>query len=100
MRLQGLLEFLAHEPYYARAHWNHLLLKPLEQHGSDGALPLMQLLKGVMLRRTKRHVGEQPDEYQRWLCCSPDELQLVQQGSLVWLWRNAFGPPSGPMTSL
>ena len=57
--LQGLLEFLAHEPYYTRAHWNHLLLKPLEQHGPDGALPLMHLLKGVMLRRTKRHVGEQ-----------------------------------------
>ena len=59
---QGLLEFLAHAPYYMRAHWNHLLLKPLQQHG-PGALPLMQLLKGVMLRRTKRHVGEQMDEH-------------------------------------
>ncbi len=79
--MQGLLEFLAHEPYYTRAHWNHLLLKPLEQHGPDGALPLMQLLKGVMLRRTKRHVGEQLYEGWQWPCCSPDECHLMQECS-------------------
>jgi hypothetical protein len=54
--VQGLLEFLAYEPFYDGKSWNNLVLRKHET-GPERLLPLCSLLKGVMLRRTKEDVG-------------------------------------------
>ncbi len=53
---QGLLEFLAYEPFYDNKSWSSLVLRRHET-GPERLLPLCSLLKGVMLRRTKEDVG-------------------------------------------
>ncbi len=53
---QGLLEFLAYEPFYDNKSWSSLVLRRYET-GPERLLPLCSLLKGVMLRRTKEDVG-------------------------------------------
>ena len=53
---QGLLEFLAYEPFYDNKNWSSLVLRKGET-GLERLLPLCSLLKGVMLRRTKDDVG-------------------------------------------
>ena len=55
-RLQGLLEFLACEPYFDSKVWN-ALIQPYNEHGSERLTRLCSLLRGVMLRRTKEDVG-------------------------------------------
>ena len=50
--LQGLLEFLAYEPFYHPREWDSIIKAP----GRLGSL--RQLLHGVMLRRTQADVGE------------------------------------------
>ncbi len=55
---QGLLEFLAYEPFYHSTVWRSLLHGPLEGKHPEGSLPLRSLMQGVMLRRTKAHVGQ------------------------------------------
>ena len=55
--IQGLLEFLAYEPFYHSNVWRGLLHGPLESNHPEGSLPLRSLMQGVMLRRTKAHVG-------------------------------------------
>lgn len=57
MRVQGLLEFLAYEPFYHNNVWRALLLQPLQGGHSDAKTPLRSLVHGVMLRRTRAHVG-------------------------------------------
>ncbi len=57
---QGLLEFLAYEPFYHSTVWRSLLHGPLEGNHPEGSLPLRSLMQGVMLRRTKAHVGQSP----------------------------------------
>lgn len=54
--VQGLLEFLAYEPFYDNRSWNQVVLRKHES-GLERLLPLCSLLKGVMLRRTKQDVG-------------------------------------------
>jgi hypothetical protein len=54
--VQGLLEFLAYEPFYDNRSWSSLVLRRHET-GPERLLPLCSLLKGVMLRRTKEDVG-------------------------------------------
>lgn len=56
MCTQGLLEFLAYEPFYDSKSWSALVLRRHET-GPERLLPLCSLLKGVMLRRTKEDVG-------------------------------------------
>ena len=56
MSVQGLLEFLAYEPFYDNRSWSSLVLRRHET-GPERLLPLCSLLKGVMLRRTKEDVG-------------------------------------------
>lgn len=53
---QGLLEFLAYEPFYDNRNWSSLVLRRGEA-GLERLMPLCSLLKGVMLRRTKEDVG-------------------------------------------
>ncbi|KAK9915395.1 hypothetical protein WJX75_008587 [Coccomyxa subellipsoidea] len=53
--IQGLLEFLAYEPFYDNRSWSSLVLRRHET-GPERLLPLCSLLKGVMLRRTKEDV--------------------------------------------
>ena len=53
---QGLLEFLAYEPFYDNRNWSSLVLRKGEA-GLERLMPLCSLLKGVMLRRTKDDVG-------------------------------------------
>jgi len=55
---QGLLEFLAYEPFYHSTVWRSLLHGPLEGKHPEGSLPLRSLMQGIMLRRTKAHVGQ------------------------------------------
>ncbi len=59
MHAQGLLEFLAYEPFYDNKSWGTLVLRKHEL-GPERLLPLCSLLKGVMLRRTKEDVGAPP----------------------------------------
>ena len=54
--LQGLLEFLAYEPFYDSRSWSSLVLRRGEA-GPERLAPLCSLLRGVMLRRTKDSVG-------------------------------------------
>ena len=54
--LQGLLEFLAYEPFYDSRIWSSLVLRRGEA-GPERLAPLCSLLRGVMLRRTKDSVG-------------------------------------------
>ena len=61
-RVQGLLEFLAYEPFYDGRAWGALLLRRGEA-GPQRLLPLCSLLRGVMLRRTKDDVGT-PDPWE------------------------------------
>ena len=56
---QGLLEFLAYEPFYDNRNWSSLVLRKGEA-GLERLMPLCSLLKGVMLRRTKDDVGTPP----------------------------------------
>ena len=79
--MQGLLEFLAYEPFYANRNWSSLVLRKGEA-GPERLLPLCSLLRGVMLRRTKDDVGAPPD----WLmltqrlyleCCGHSGLLMV-----------------------
>ena len=74
--MQGLLEFLAYEPFYDGRAWGQLLLRRGEA-GPQRLLPLCSLLRGVMLRRTKEDVGARP------LCtaprCSMHHLYLQRQ---------------------
>ena len=58
--LQGLLEFLAYEPFYHSHVWRALLQKPLLGNHPDAKTPLRSLMQGVMLRRTRAHVGTRP----------------------------------------
>ena len=55
--VQGLLEFLAYEPFYHNDVWRAVLQKPLLGRHSDATTPLRSLMQGVMLRRTRAHVG-------------------------------------------
>ena len=54
--LQGLLEFLAYEPFYDSRIWSSLVLRRGEAV-PERLAPLCSLLQGVMLRRTKDSVG-------------------------------------------
>ena len=60
MHVQGLLEFLAYEPFYHNNVWRALLLQPLLGGHTDAKTPLRSLVQGVMLRRTRAHVGTAP----------------------------------------
>lgn len=60
MDVQGLLEFLAYEPFYHNDVWRAVLQKPLLGRHPDATTPLRSLMQGVMLRRTRAHVGTCP----------------------------------------
>lgn len=67
---QGLLEFLAYEPFYDNRNWGSLVLRKGEA-GLERLLPLCSLLKGVMLRRTKDDVGPpHRHAFCNHVCCS------------------------------
>ncbi len=57
--VKGLLEFLALEPFYHSHAWRSLLHQPYQQQQLAGLLSLRGLLKGVMLRRSKKDVENQ-----------------------------------------
>ncbi|KAL0028145.1 hypothetical protein WJX77_009970 [Trebouxia sp. C0004] len=82
--IQGLLEFLAYEPFYHSMVWRSLLHGPLEGNHPEGSLPLRNLMQGVMLRRTKAHVGGQlslpPCEHtDRWVSMSSVERSFYDR---------------------
>ena len=54
---QGLLEFLACEPYFDGNFWKALMQPYCEYTTPERLLRLCSLLRGVMLRRTKDDVG-------------------------------------------
>ena len=56
--LQGLLSFLDAQPYYHQGVWNALLDREKSGQGKDSLQPLCALLKGLMLRRETKDVGE------------------------------------------
>jgi hypothetical protein len=69
---QGLLEFLAYEPFYEGRAWAALLLRRGEA-GAGRLLPLCALLRGVMLRRTKDDVGALSPRR----CCHAPRISLL-----------------------
>ncbi len=69
---QGLLEFLAAEPYYHSNVWQTLLEDPYRKGTFAGAAPLMSLLPSLLLRRTQHDVRKSPD-----LCSPSSDLYLV-----------------------
>ena len=56
MSIQGLLEFLAAEPFYHGSVWTGLLEDPYRKGNFAGAAPLMALLPSILLRRTQQDV--------------------------------------------
>ncbi|KAL4426809.1 hypothetical protein ABPG77_006595 [Micractinium sp. CCAP 211/92] len=57
--IKGLLEFLAHEPFYHAPVWRGLLQHGYEGQSVRGLLSLRALLRGVMLRRSKADVANE-----------------------------------------
>ena len=80
-RVQGLAEFLAYEPFYHSEQWHRLVAGPLEGPHPDGSLPLKGLLQGVMLRRTKAHVG-------RILAIAKQDTVGLMYGARVFVHRS------------
>jgi E3 ubiquitin-protein ligase SHPRH len=57
--LRGLSTFLSLEPYLKPQTWKSLLEIPLKVKSQAGLLSAWSMLRGVMLRRTKRQVEDQ-----------------------------------------
>ena len=57
--VRGLLEFLAFDPFYRNKFWNRQLKKEYESFSPVGLLSMRSLLRGVMLRRSKKDVFSQ-----------------------------------------
>lgn len=57
--LRGLSTFLSLQPYMKPATWKSLLETPLKVKSQAGLLSAWSMLRGVMLRRTKRQVEDQ-----------------------------------------